>query len=210
MEINFDLIGLIGGGILTLFNLWYKTSLEKKYKIELNPKKSEDKILDVINFDTQINNKLNSILDEYDADRITILRFHNGGTFYPSSSKFSAMQKSSVAHEVLSPGIDHIMPYQQNILLSAYNIHLTKLMDRGYVNYHNIEDMEDGGLQAMLKQNGVKSYCAIGLMSLNNKFIGILAISYIKNKVKLSEKQLQNMIVKASILSGYLETSISE
>ena len=102
------------------------------------------------------------------------------------------------------------MKHFQNILVSTFNTHLNKMQKDCKVSCSDIDEMEDEAYREILKQNGVKSFYSICLKSLDNHFIGILSIGFIKKETKLSDKKINDLIIDASLLSGYLESGYME
>ena len=65
------LVGILG----TILTIWLKHKLKKK-EVDVCP------VGKCITEDAELLNKLEEILGDIDADRISIYSFHNGGEFY--------------------------------------------------------------------------------------------------------------------------------
>ena len=84
--------------------------LAKKY---LATKKRPDLIADTVNNANMIHDQLDKMLIEFEANRIWIAQFHNGGHYYSSGV---SIKKFSIFYEVVSAGIAIIQQQFQNVL----------------------------------------------------------------------------------------------
>ena len=73
-------------------------------------KKSREKLVEQIQRDELIHFTLKELRRKYITDRVYIIQFHNGGTFYTQAS----MQKASVTYERCSDGLERKAERNQN------------------------------------------------------------------------------------------------
>jgi hypothetical protein len=74
---------------------------------------------------TKLNKEqVREIRRKYNADRVFITQFHNGGTFYTNSP----MQKASITYERCSDGLQRIADKFQNYLVSNLTWYATKTL----------------------------------------------------------------------------------
>ena len=84
------IIAFITGVLGPILLLYIKSKLEKK-------KEKPDMVRETLRVSELITSKIEHIKDEFDADRVWITQFHNGGNFYPtgkSMAKFSIMYEN--------------------------------------------------------------------------------------------------------------------
>ena len=87
-------------------------------KLEAKKLISTDKLIQELQTSIIIDNKLDTLKDEFKADRIWITQFHNGGHYYPTGK---SIQKFSIFYEVVEPGVDSIKMIFQNIPVSLFS-----------------------------------------------------------------------------------------
>ena len=96
----------------------------RKNQDKKKEKKSREKLVEQIQRDELIHFTLKELRRKYITDRVYIIQFHNGGTFYTQTP----MQKASVTYERCSDGLERISEKFQNILVSNYNWYLTETL----------------------------------------------------------------------------------
>ncbi len=166
-----------------------------------NLKKKKDTVLDTLEHNERIDIKLEELRLEYDADRICIYRFHNGGHYYPNTD----MQKFSVAYEKVSPGVSSLIMLHQNLLVSAFHWQLSKtIKDKGFF-YKDVELIEDYSTKDFLSNNGIRSIYNFPIFSLTGKAIAFVTVQYVKDKKNLTGNILDDLESTLNSLTGYLE-----
>ena len=88
---------------------WVKEKLDKSKK---------DILRESITNNSLVTNKVEEIKDSTGADRVWIVQFHNGGTFYPTGK---SIQKFSMFYESVSQGTNSIQLNFQNIPISLFS-----------------------------------------------------------------------------------------
>ena len=100
--------------------------------------------------DELIHFTLREIRRKYNSDRVYILQFHNGGTFYTQSP----MQRASVTYERNSDGLERITDRFQNILISNYNWLLKETIENRFFFNDVDQQIEDLPTKSLLKAYG--------------------------------------------------------
>jgi hypothetical protein len=146
---------------------WAKKKFDSS--IPINP------VDEAIKLNSLIDEQLDILLEEMEADRVWIAQFHNGGHFYPTGK---SIQKFSVFYEKLAFDIKSIQHTFQNIPVSLFPKSMAELYKNGEIAIPTFEDGKDYDLESFAKPFNTKSLYMIALNDLHDRFIGVLAISY--------------------------------
>jgi len=183
------------GSATALSVVWYKNYLSRK----INQK--ECKIHVQIKEDQELLDNLEEIRDKFNADRLTILQFHNGGEFYTGKS----MQKLSMTYEVAASGIQRMSDISKDLPVSSCNASLLPLFENWCCPYYDVNaDFPNSLCKVHQIEAGNKSTYHWGLFDLEKKCIGMMTLDFVKRKRKLKEEDLENLKVKIIKLPGYL------
>jgi hypothetical protein len=138
-------------------------------------KKSREKLVEQIQRDELIHFTLKELRRKYITDRVYIIQFHNGGTFYTQAS----MQKASVTYERCSDGLEKISEKFQDVLVSNYNWYLTETLGNRlfYVDVDN--QISDLPTKSLLRHYGNYAHAGVPIYDNNNHLIGVLCISWV-------------------------------
>jgi GAF domain-containing protein len=177
-------------------------------KAYLDSKKSpHDMITDAVEVGNLLTTKIEHIKEEFNADRVWIAQFHNGGHFYPTGK---SIQKFSVFYEVTTPSITSIKGVYQNILVSLFNKPLAELYDKGEILVADIETDPTYGLETFCVDNKYKSCYLLSLTDLDGRIIGVMGIYYIHKKHKIVKDEWifvrQKIGAIGNIMSNYLHS----
>lgn len=185
-----------GFALRVLIEHWFKVK-----RIKLLKKK--DPVAESMKNNIIVEHALEEVLKEFEADRVYILQFHNGGNFYPTGK---SIPKFSVFYEKTTSGTIIIRDKYQNIPVSIFGKFFNYLSEN-YVSYYEdlkkatIEDFEERGFTR--ETDAKSSYCA-AIKTLDDKFMGVLVIQYIKRKKSLPDVRIKEIQVKASAFSTAL------
>lgn len=130
---------------------------------------------EAIEMNSLIDEQLDGLLEEMEADRVWVAQFHNGGHFYPTGK---SIQKFSVFYEQLAFDIKSIQHTFQNIPVSLFPKAMAELYKNGEIAIPTFEEGKDYDLESFAKPFNTKSLYMIALNDLHDRFIGVLAISY--------------------------------
>jgi hypothetical protein len=150
-------------------------------------------------------NKLEYIKELYGADRVWIEQFHNGGNFYPTGK---SIQKFSMCYEIVEQGTESIQQNFQNIPISLFSKSINQLLDSNIIaipDFKN-ETVSTYGLKYVAEENKCKSAYMFAIKSIDNKFIGILGVDFVKRKTILSTDDVNELFNEATSMGGVLHS----
>jgi hypothetical protein len=178
-----------------------------KEKLEKDKKNKKDLLKESIENNTLISNKVEIIKEEYKADRVWITQFHNGGTFYPTGK---SIQKFSMFYETVSQDTESIQASFQQIPISLFSKSINHLLEEDIIAVSNFKDetIATYGLKYIAEESGCKSGYLFAIKTIDNKFIGILGVDYVKRKHILTSNEINELLVEASAIGGALNKSL--
>jgi len=178
-------------------------------KLEARKLVKSDKLEQEIKTSVAINNKLEHLREEYGADRIWIMQFHNGGHYYPTNK---SIQKFSMFYEVSEVGVDPIRTLFQNIPVSLFSPSATAILEHNVVAIPDFKDplVATFGLKYTAEETGSKSTYMVGIRDINNRLIGTLGLDYVKRKKALEKDDIQMLEIEAAQIGGVLHKHLSE
>lgn len=170
-------------------------------------KKKPDMITDTLKTSDLIMTELDHIKDQFEADRVWISQFHNGGHFYPTGKSIA---KFSIVYEVVDVGINSIQTDYQNIPVSLFSKSINHLINDNNICIPDFKDVTIAthGLKYIAEESGCKSSYFFAIKTLNGKFIGILGVNYTKKKTKLSPESVHSLFNHATAIGGVLSTHL--
>ena len=166
-----------------------KSYKNTKSEIDTLPKRIKQQV----NIDDNIISKMEDLKELLNADRVQIYDFHNGGHYANGRSAL----KTSCSYEVIRTGISHKQNYLQSIPLSCLSRFVSKLMNDGFLEVRNLEEIKDEmpSTYQLKKDMQINSFYDVILNNKNGEPIGFLAVQYVKNKYNiLSEKDKQEVL----------------
>jgi hypothetical protein len=168
-----------------------------------------DKLAQELQTSIIINNKLDALKDEFKADRIWIMQFHNGGHYYPTGK---SIQKFSMFYEVVEPGVDSIKMMFQNIPVSLFSRSTNELLEKDYIAISDFKDetIATYGLKYTADETGCKSAYIFGIFDINNRMIGTLGVEYTKRKKSLEPSDIQMLEIEAAQIGGVLHNHLTK
>jgi hypothetical protein len=177
----------------------------------LEEKKSREKEVS----DGSVNEKLADILSRFNADRVSILKFHNG-SYYNSGL---SMRKFSMSHETLQVGLSSDLHITQGLPVEPFSQCFAATRERGINIYKNIP--EETSLHCgefacshhkkiccnyrnLLLGRGIWSAYLFPLIDIGGKYIGILQVKTIRRALDLDEKQIDEIKDISRTIAGAL------
>jgi len=152
---------------------------------------------------TCVNDMLDNIQYDLNADRIYIFQYHNGG----SNIAGIPFVRCTNTHERCEIGIEpHINTYQ-NLPIAMYGFRhdlIAAGLTITVADIENIRESDKSGYNLM-KAQGIKSLYVKGLFGLDNTPIGFLGIDYIREKKELTSEQLVALEAAVQRLSGCMQ-----
>jgi len=189
-------VALVGAG-------FFRQMREKKDKV-----KSKANLLEQIQRDEIVHLAIRDVRRRYNADRVYIWQFHNGGTFYTTSP----MQKLSITYERCSDGLERKAEKNQNHLIANFSSYIKDTMDLKTF-YSDINDMDDIGLRSLCQSQGVKSHCAVPIYDKDTHLVALLCLDwvfsetpekYLKKDGKFTQDFIEEFSTDADTLDKYL------
>ncbi len=160
-------------------------------------------VTDTLHVSELVNSKIEDIKHEFNADRVWITQFHNGGNFYPTGK---SMAKFSVLYETVGVGVTSIQNNFHNIPVTLFSKSINRLLETDIIeiaDYLNLAT-ETYGLASIAEGTGCKSGYLFAIKTIDDKFIGTLGLDYTKAAVKLTEHDINHLHVFATSIGGVL------
>lgn len=199
--INVQLITAFVTGVFgPLVVLWIRYLLEKR-------KAKPDMLTDALEISSQVTTKLDVIRDEFEADRVWIIQFHNGGHFYPTGKSIA---KFSMLYETVAQGATSIQNNFQNIPVNLFSRSLNHLLEDSTLSIPDFKDetVATYGLKYIAEETGCRSGYGFAIKTIEGKFIGAMGIDYTRKKTKLEEEDIQKLLMYASAIGGVLNNHL--
>jgi hypothetical protein len=191
------LLSFLSGVIIPLVLHFAKEKNEKRKRAKI------DKLKEEVQFSSLIQDKLEILREEYNADRIWLEQFHNGGSFYPTGR---SIQKFSMFYESVAPNIDSIKMQFQSIPVNLFNRSINELLINDIISIPDFKDekFQNFGLKYVAETTGSKSGYMFAVKTIDSKFIGVLGVEYVKKKNELTNQQLNDLLVETTSIGGVL------
>ena len=172
-------------------------------KNRLNKKEKPDMVIETLRVSELVTTKIEHIKDEFDADRVWITQFHNGGNFYPTGK---SMAKFSIMYETVHPGVTSVQSNFHNIPVNLFSKSINELLVNDVIQISDYKDetIATFGLKYIAEDTGCKSGYLFAIKTIDDRFIGTLGLDYIKRKKKLDIESINHLQVHATSLGGVL------
>lgn len=159
-------VALVGAG-------FFKRMNEKKEKV-----KSRENLIEQIKKDEIVHLALRDIRRRYNADRVYMWQFHNGGNFYTTSP----IQRISITYERCSDGLERKSEKNQNLIIANYSSYINDVIN-GDMFFPSISKMEDIGQRSLLQSSGVKSHCAVPVYGKESHLVAMLCLDWVFSEI---------------------------
>lgn len=172
-------------------------------------KKKPDLVHETLKVSELVNTKIEHIKEEFNADRVWVTQFHNGGNFYPTGK---SMAKFSVIYETVHTGVNSIQTNFHNIPVNLFSKSINELLQNDVIEIPDYKDekISTFGLKYVAEENGCKSGYLFAIKTIDGRFIGTLGLDYIKRKTNLDIESINHLQVHASSLGGVLMTHLNQ
>lgn len=172
-------------------------------KERMEKRKKNDALKEALAKNALLATKVEDIKEQTKADRVWVMQFHNGGTFYPTGK---SIQKFSMFYETVSPSIVSIQSSFQNIPVSLFSKSINRLLENDVIEIPDFKNdlLDTYGLKYIAEENGCRSVYLFAIKTIDGKFIGILGIDYVKKKTELPEDDINQLLIEATMLGGEL------
>jgi hypothetical protein len=172
-------------------------------------KQKPDMVRETLKVSELINQKIEHIKEEFNADRVWVTQFHNGGNFYPTGK---SMAKFSIMYEVVHPGVSSVQNNFHNIPVNLFSKSINELLQNDSIEIPDYKDdtIATYGLKYIAEESGCKSGYLFAVKTIDGKFIGTLGLDYTKRKTKLDIESINHLMVHASSIGGVLMTHLEQ
>lgn len=138
-----------------------------------------------LNKDYEIDKQLWEKLKEFNADRIYLCQFHNGGTYQSGMS----MKKFTMTNEMISDGIEEpsINFFKERLVSEFTSIFRELIFEKKYECEDTTEE-DDALIQKTLSKFGKGSFYLYLIEDINKAPLGYVGLHY-NNSKKLSKEQ---------------------
>ncbi len=190
--------GVLGPILLLLVKYYYEKSKTKP-----------DMVTETLEVSERVMHKLDQIKEDFNADRVWVTQFHNGGHFYPTGKSIA---KFSVVYETVNIGVGSIQSNFQNIPVSLFSKSTNELLDNDIISIADYKDptIETYGLKYVAEESNCKSGYLFAIKTIEDKFIGCLGIDYTKRKTKLDLESITQLSIDAAIIGGVLNNHLQK
>jgi len=191
-------VAIIGGVIGPIIVLTIKWWLDNKLT-----KKKSDMVTEALEVGELVTTRLDQIKDDYEADRVWLSQFHNGGHFYPTGKSIA---KFSIFYETVTPKAPSLQLTLKNIPVALFSKSFNELLNNNAVAISDFEDetVSTYGLKYFAAEYGTKSQYLFAIKNFEGKFIAILGVDYTEEKHKLKAKEIEELIRTSISLGGVL------
>jgi len=195
-------VAFITGVLGPISVMYIKYILDKR-------KKKPDMVTDTLRVSELITHRIDHIREEFNADRVWISQFHNGGNFYPTGR---SMAKFSIMYETVSLHAGSVQSNFKNIPVNLFSRSINQLLHNDVIEISDFKDdtIATYGLKYVAEETGCKSAYLFSIKSLDDKFIGILALDFTKKKTKLDMEAINHLQVHASSIGGVLMSYLQQ
>lgn len=196
------IVAFITGVIGPIAILYIRHILDKR-------KKKPDMVMDTLRVSELVNSKLDHIKEEFNADRVWVSQFHNGGNFYPTGR---SMAKFSIMYETVGLNAASVQSNFKNIPVNLFSRSINELLNNDVIEISDFKDetIPTFGLKYIAEETGCKSEYLFAIKTIDDKFIGVLSLDYTKRKTKLNMEDINHLQVHASSLGGVLMTYLAQ
>jgi hypothetical protein len=169
----------------------------------LEKRKKPDLIAEAVNNANVIHDQLDKILVEFEADRVWIAQFHNGGHYYPTGK---SIQKFSFFFEAVKHAKDSVQSSFQNIPVNLFSRALSHILDNDVIEIPDYKDatVATYGLKYVAEEHGSKSSYLFAIRNFENRMIGVVGLDYTTHKKKLESTDVMLLRLEATKIGGVL------
>lgn len=139
------------------------------------------------------------ILRSFNADRVSIYEFHNGG----KNLQGIEFKKTSNTYEAVELEIKPIIKEMQNLPISINPLWNKLLATRKSIKIASVSSLEDNFLKSYLEAQSIKTYYSILLLDYDQSPIGFISLEFYNEERELTQEQFeefQNISIKISTL----------
>jgi len=195
-------IAFISGVLGPILLLYIKHLLDKQ-------KVKPDMVMDTLRVSELVNQRIEHIKEEFNADRVWVSQFHNGGNFYPTGR---SMAKFSIVYETVGPNTNSVQTNFKNIPVNLFSKSINELYNNNVIEVPDFKDEKIAtfGLKYVAEESSCKSSYLFAIKTIEDKFIGVLSLDYTKRKTKLDMESINHLQNHAASIGGVLMTYLQQ
>ena len=189
------LITAIGAVLIAVIKVYKNTRKE----IDTIPNKIRKQAI----YDNIIIEKMDSLKEYLNADRVQIYDFHNGGHYANGRSAL----KTSCTYETVRNGIKPVQAQLQAIPLPCIAKFISQLLNDDSMEIKQLDQIKEAmpSTYQLKKSQNINSFYDIVLNNNAGEPIGFLAIQFVKNKYSINEKGKQEILRLKFFIEEQLE-----
>jgi hypothetical protein len=150
----------------------------KRFSDRNKENNSKKKLVKQIEKDELVHFTLKEIRRKFHADRIFLIQFHNGGTFYTNAP----MQKASVTYERCSDGLERVSDHLINIFVSHYTWFIKNTINKEMF-YIDCEQIEDVATKALFRKFGTQATASVPIYDNSDQLISIMVLDWVFSEI---------------------------
>lgn len=136
---------------------------------------NEDVVLSTLDADISINNSLETLMNDSDADRAYIFRFHNGVKYYDGTHK----SKMSCEYESTKKGISREAERLQDLPTALYADWILEVVNHKMY-YYDISNIRGERVKQSLELQGIRGIAAAPYYRDGNLY-AIIGVDYVRH-----------------------------
>lgn len=139
------------------------------------------------------------ILRSFNADRVSIYEFHNGG----KNLQGIEFKKSSNTYEAVELEIKPTIKEMQNLPISINPLWSKLLATRLPIKVPSVQSLDDDFFKSYLEAQSIKTYYSILLVDYDSSPIGFISLEFYNKERELTEQEFnefENISIKISTL----------
>lgn len=180
--------------ILVVLARWLKPKVDKAFEVAMRLDESErwrdkypQRMLKVMDINEQVMDMLRAIIVEYEASRLTVFSYHNGGHNITGLD----FARCSCTHEVVSLGVKPIQPIYQALPVTMFCSFNRRVITGEGVRCISIDCFKesDTSTYETLSTQGIKSVYCVGLYAYSGLPMGFMMLDYCAEQTELTEEQ---------------------
>jgi hypothetical protein len=181
---------------------WIKEWAEKQ-------KRDKNPIFESLRINQMITEKLECIKEDYEAARVWLIQFHNGGNFYPTGK---SIQKFSMVYEILDSSVVPCQHQFQNIPVSLFSKSINDLSEDKNIVIRDIdsEEVVMAGFTTVIVGAGVKSSYIFPISNIKGDFVGIVGVDYVGTSKGLDDHDINLLELEVSTIGGVLNNYLKQ
>lgn len=199
-EVIIAILGFLGIVLTYVFGPFIQEFSKKHFS------RSADTLENTLKYSEQVDQRLEVIQSTLDADRITIIRFHNGGNFLLSER---SVKKFSVFYEKVKLDFAPMSMLYQGVPVHIYHKFIEAVRTKSFIKIFNLDNSfeENYDLHSMRHDDSLKSVYAFAIYNINGQLIGVMSVYYYNEPVLLTEFQIRNTLAQVNAIGSLLNNN---